>query len=192
MENINKKFASIILILFLIFLTSCSEKPYTLKTTFFKQPHPRAYKVAVLPFDNLSSNEEAGEIATEIFSSMLIDNKTFVQADRGAVKKAIMEKRIRASRDIDLSTLKWLGETLDVDMVFTGTVLDFQYFDDGGRSVPVVAITIRMLNPELGRTEWVSYHVRKGNDRETFFGWGRIDSLPELTGIVIQEIINSF
>ena len=56
-------------------------------------------KIAVLPFDNLSGEEGAGEKMTEIFIIELLRNGKFSVAEPGRVKKAVVENRLRSGED---------------------------------------------------------------------------------------------
>lgn len=148
-------------------------------------------KIAVLPFDNLSGKEGAGEKMTEIFMIELMQMEKFAVAEPGQVKKAMMEKRIRTTRDIDLEAARWLGESLDLDLLFVGSVLDFETQEFQNKKVPVVTVVSRLVQANTGVTVWAAYQSRKGDDKESFFGWGRVTSLSRLGNIVASQMLKS-
>jgi TolB-like protein len=146
-------------------------------------------KIAILPFDNLSGEEGAGEKMTEIFVVELMRTGRFEVVEPGRVKKAMMEKRIRTTRDLDLDAARWLGETLGLDLILVGSVLEFEIQESQNKPVPVVTVTARFLKADSGATLWAAYQSRKGDDRETLFGWGRITSLSQLGDAVASEML---
>ena len=148
-------------------------------------------RIAVLPFDNLSEVEGAAERMTEIFMIELMHKDKFSVAEPGLVKKAVMERRIRTTRDIDLDAARSLGENLDLDLILVGSVLDFEMQKFGNKEVPVITVVSRLVQANTGTTVWAAYQSRRGDDKETFFGWGRVNSLSELAGIVAAQMISS-
>ncbi|MFQ6032505.1 MAG: hypothetical protein ACE5K2_06245 [Candidatus Zixiibacteriota bacterium] len=148
-------------------------------------------RIAVLPFDNLSGEEGAGEKMTEVFTIELMRKGKFSLAEPGEVKKAMMQKRIRTTRDIDLEAAKWLGESLNSDLILVGSVLDFQIHKLENKEVPMVTVVSRLVQANTGVTVWAAYQSRKGDDEESFFGWGRITSLSQLARIVASDMLRS-
>ena len=148
-------------------------------------------KVAVLPFDNLSGAEDAGEKMTEIFTIELLRIGSFSVAEPGRVRKAVMEKRIRTTRDMDIEAIKWLGENLEVDLILAGSVLEFSIQESANKKVPMVTVISRLVQADTGVTVWAAYQSRQGDDKESLFGWGRIDSLSELAHLAVFEMLQS-
>jgi TolB-like protein len=148
-------------------------------------------RIAVLPFDNLTGEEGAGEKITEIFTMELMRLGRFEVAEPGRVKKATKERRIRTTRDIDLDAAKWLGEILNLDLILVGSVLDFETQESQNKQVPVVTVTLRLVHANTGMTLWAAYRSRKGDDGETLFGWGRITSLSQLANAVASEMLQT-
>jgi TolB-like protein len=148
-------------------------------------------KIAVLPFDNLSGEEDAGEKITEIFTVELLRMGSFSVAEPGRVKKAVMEKRIRTTRDMDIEAVKWLGESLEVDLILAGSVLDFAVEESASKKVPMVTVIARLVKADRGVTVWAAYQSRQGDDKESLFGWGRITSLSQLAHLAVCEMLKS-
>ncbi len=176
------------LCLLLIVSLSCRPQP----PRFYVRPETSISglkKIAVLPFDNLTGEEDAGEKVTEIFTMELMHTGRFNVAEPGRVKKAMKERRIRTTRDMDLEAAKWLGESLDLNLILVGSVLDFEVQEFQNKRVPVVTVISRLVHTNTGVTLWAAYRSRKGDDRETIFGWGRITSLSELGSTVASEML---
>ncbi len=177
------------LILFLLIFLSCAHAP---RVYLRPETELSGFKsIAVLPFDNFSEEEGAGEKVTEIFTLELMRSGKFSVIEPGQVKKAIMEKRIRTTRDIDLGAVKSLGEELNSDLILVGTVLDFQMQKFDNKEIPVITVISRLVQANTGTTVWAAYQSRRGNDKETFFGWGRVTSLSQLASGVASDMLMS-
>jgi len=176
--------------LLLAVLLCCYSRPPGIQVRPGEGPSPLT-KIAILPFDNLSGEEGAGEKMTEIFVVELMRTGKFEVVEPGRVKKAMMEKRIRTTRDLDLDAARWLGETLGLDLILVGSVLEFEIQESQNKPVPVVTVTARLLKADSGATVWAAYQSRKGDDRETLFGWGRITSLSQLGDVVASEMLRN-
>jgi TolB-like protein len=179
---------TVLCLLFLIFL-SCAHPPgvYLSPQTDLSE----FKKIAVLPFDNLSGAEDAGEKVTEIFTIELLRMGNFSVAEPGRVKKAVMERRIRTTRDMDIEAVKWLGETLEADLILAGSVLEFSIEESADKKVPMVTVISRLVQADTGVTVWAAYQSRQGDDKESLFGWGRITSLSQLAHLAVSEMLQS-
>jgi TolB-like protein len=172
-------------------MVSCYYRPPGVQVREPGESSSQLKKIAVLPLDNLSGEEGAGEKMTEIFVVELMRQGRFEVAEPGRVKKALMEKRIRTTRDLDLEAARWLGETLGLDLILVGSVLEFEIQESQNKPVPVVTVISRLMKADTGATLWAAYQSRKGDDRETLFGWGRITSLSQLGDVVASEMLRT-
>ncbi|UCB52196.1 MAG: hypothetical protein JSV10_09450 [Candidatus Zixiibacteriota bacterium] len=178
------------LCLLLIVFLSCYPRPPRTYVRSGIDPS-EVKRIAVLPFDNLSGEEGAGESLTEIFTLELMRTGRFDVAEPGRVKTAVKERRIRTTRDMDLEAAKWLGESLDLNLILVGSVLDFEVQEFGNKRVPVVTVISRLVQANTGRTLWAVHRSRKGDDKETLFGWGRISSPSRLAQEVASEMVST-
>jgi TolB-like protein len=175
------------LCLLLLIFISCTQPPriYLKPKTDISE----FKRIAVLPFDNLSGVEDAGEKMTEIFIVELLRTGSFSVSEPGRVKKAVMEKRIRTTRDLDIEDARWLGENLEVDLILVGSVLEFSVEESTNKKVPMVTVIARMVKADSGVTVWAAYQSRQGDDKESIFGWGRVASLSKLAHLVASEML---
>jgi len=145
--------------------------------------------LAVLSFDNISGYPDAGKKAVNLFLTELARTELFEIAEMGEVEKTLRSLRVRTTAELDLSKRQNLGEQLNVQVVIVGSVDEYELRQEGGRTVPVVAISARMLQVQTGDILWAVSHIHDGNDWETVFGFGRIISLSRLAQIVISEMV---
>ncbi|VAV83146.1 hypothetical protein MNBD_DELTA01-287 [hydrothermal vent metagenome] len=113
-------------------------------------------KVAILPFNNLSSDRYAGEKVRAALTVDLLSRMTFEVMEQGEVSK-VLTLVMRATGaeegmvlELDKETLKLLGERLGVQAVILGSVDDYESRRDGG----VVSVSVRMLDTSSGLILW--------------------------------------
>ncbi|MGB2990285.1 MAG: hypothetical protein WBC98_10030, partial [Candidatus Zixiibacteriota bacterium] len=96
----SRRLPAALCLLLIVFLT-CGPRPPRVYDRSELDPSGLK-RIAVLPFDNLSGEEGAGESVTEIFTMELMRTGRFDVAEPGRVKTAVKERRIRTTRDMDL------------------------------------------------------------------------------------------
>lgn len=153
-------------------------------------------RVAILPFDNLSDDQGAGKTMENLVLIEFLKNTSARFVDMGEVMAALLEKRIRLATSIPREVLIGLGQRLEVDYFVLGIVHEYtmQRMSGSGGSgeVPVVSISLRILDAQIGDIVWATSAARRGNDRETVFGIGRIDSIEQLAQMTAQKIAQNF
>jgi TolB-like protein len=144
-------------------------------------------RIAILPFDNLSDEINAGERVTHVFIASLHKERVVQILELGEVERFLIRNRIRSTSQIDLGLLSALGRELGVDAVLLGIVDEYGYRIMSGELIPVVGITIRMLDTKTGKIMLAASYSRSGMDSETVFTLGRIRSVTQLTDKVSRE-----
>jgi len=122
-------------------------------------------RVAVLPFENLSSDRQAGFRAgrltvTELLASNAVDVvepgevnavlAKFPGAVRGQIKQPSTEEIVS------------LAGELGVQAVILGSVSQSETIRSGAVTIPVVTLDLHMVEAETGRTVWATTHSKKG------------------------------
>lgn len=174
-------------ILLLAFLSGCSRHP----RLFFKPAYDFSgpKKVAVLPFENLSADEGAGEKVQKVFLVELLKEQKWEVLEPGEVEKALKELRIRATDKLSTERAGQLKEKLGADWIFFGTVLEFSAPRSGSNEAPVVSLTVRVLDAATGEIVWAAFGSRQGNDSEFLFEVGRVNSPSELVKKIAQKMV---
>jgi hypothetical protein len=107
------------------------------------------------------------------------------------VEKSLRRLRIRTAAEIDLSKLQNLGEQLKVQAIIVGSVDEYEVRQERSITIPIVAISARMLDVQTGNILWTTSNTHDGDDWETVFGFGRIISLTQLAQMVIAEMVET-
>jgi len=149
-------------------------------------------KIAVLPFDNLSDEINAGERVTNVFVAALHKERVVQILELGEVERFLIRNRIRSTSQIDLGLLSAMGRELGVDAVLLGIVDEYGYRVMSGEQIPVVGISLRVLDTRTGRILLAASCARSGMDSETVFTLGRIRSVSQLTEEVANATARTF
>lgn len=146
-------------------LAGCAGK---LKPTEFTNPKfdfSYVERVAVLPFENLSGDRQAGARATRLTITELLSSGAVEVVEPGQVQAALAElPGARVGRVAPPSTQEIisLGRTLGVQAVIVGTVTQSESFRSGAVAIPVVTLDVHMVETETGATVWAATHTVKG------------------------------
>jgi TolB-like protein len=142
--------------------------------TFFHSPELLAgkkYRVALIPFLNLSDRNNAGNIVSLHFIDQLIHIESFSIVDPGLVREQLLKYRIIMEAGPSLANVDIISSeiSLEVDLVFSGTVFDYQ--DAFG--TPKVEFSVKVLDAASRRTVWSSRSQNTGAEGVFFFDVGR-------------------
>ena len=123
-------------------------------------------RVAVLPFENLSRDREAGVRATRLLITQLLASGAVDVVEPGEVRAALAKiPGGRAGRAPSPSTQEViaLGRDLGVEAVILGTVTQSEILRAGATSMPVVTLDAHMVETETGAAVWAATHTEKGS-----------------------------
>ena len=144
--------------------------------------------LAVLPLVNLSKYTEASEIVMNSLLVELLDLDLFEIVDPGIVDEVILQKRIRYTDRLPMETMQELGSRMGANYLLLGSIHQFDMITDKVEILPVISISLRIVGSETGTIVWAATHTKRGDDTESVFGLGRIDTLERLTAVTVKEI----
>jgi TolB-like protein len=143
--------------------------------------------VAVLPFENLSSDHTAGDKVQKVFSTELLATGAFSVVEPGLVSKTLKANRIESTESLGPADFKKIGEELKADAVFTGAVVDFAETRSGQTPIPQITIQLRLVECPSGATVWSASRSKSGASASArLFGIGG-ESLTEAARELVKE-----
>ena len=153
-------------------------------------PLPANARVAVLPFENLSGRENAGEIITGTFQTLLSGVDRIGVAEPGDVYDGLRRFRIRSGARITRGEVDSLAAVLRLDFVLVGSVIEYNERDDRFLGVvPTVSYNCRLIDCRTGGTVWVAASNGRGDKGEIAFGIGAIRSADNLVLALGKETV---
>ena len=155
-----------VLVAGLVLLTGCAG---SMRPTSFLNPgfdFSFVERVAVLPFDNLTNDRQAGFRATRLMITELLATGAVDVVEPGEVRAALAKLpgggQQRRAKIPSTEEIVSLGKDLRVQAVILGTVTQAESLRSGGVMIPVITLDVHMVEAETGATVWAATHTEKG------------------------------
>ena len=142
----------------LIFIYGCSGPVHYIRP---KTDISNIKRVAVLPMENFTSDEYAGEKVRRAVISELLSRGIDV-IEPGEVTRVLRESNIRSLGSIKITDIQNMGKTLGVEAVMMGSVEAFGISKGISVSYPEVTINLRLLELSSGNIIWSVRHSAGG------------------------------
>jgi TolB-like protein len=182
-------FCSMLLAFCLFFVIGCGT---TSKHYYVRQQvdYSSIKRIAVLPFETLTSDEYAGEkIRQSVITELLSRGIDVVEP--GEVTRALVELKIRSLGSIRTTDIQTLAKTLGVEALMMGSVEAYGISRGITVSYPEVSISLRLVEASSGKIIWSVCNTSGGPNFWTrHFGAENI-SLSETASKVVKEAIDT-
>jgi TolB-like protein len=115
-------------------------------------------RVAIIPFENLSSDQGASRYVSRLFFTELLAQKVFDIVEPGEVSAYMGSHQGMTGQSAELSVeqIKEMAKALNVQGIIFGSVGESSELRSGSISTHVISISARMVNTETGSTVWSS------------------------------------
>jgi TolB-like protein len=151
-------------------------------------------RVAVLPFENLSADRQAGFRATRLMITELLASGAVDVVEPGEVQAALLKlPDFQPGRAISPSTTQVvaLGKSLRVQALIVGSVPQSELVGSGAVRLPVVTLDVHMVETETGATVWAATHTeRAGSVGAKVLGTGG-KPLAETTRRCVKRLLKT-
>ncbi len=179
-------FLLLALCLLLIFLDGCGPKLYMRPQTDVS----KIRRIAVLPFENFTSDEYASEkIRRIVITELLSRNRDVIEP--GEVTRLLRESKIKSLGSIKTSEVQDIGKALGVYAVMMGSVEAFGIGKGVSVTYPEVTINLRLIETSSGNTIWTMRNTSGGADFWTRHLGSEGMSLSEAAGKAVRESIRT-
>lgn len=147
-------------------------------------------KIAVLPFETLTSDEFAGEkIRQSVITELLSRGIDVIEP--GEVTRTLVELKIRSLGSIKTTDIQNIAKTLGVEALMMGSVEAYGISRGISVTYPEVTIHLKLVEASSGNTIWSVCHTSGGASFWTrHFGAEGI-SLSEAASKVVKEAIDT-
>ncbi len=174
----------------LLTVSGCSS---TLPTTQFTNPKFNfgfVERVAVVPFENLANDRQAGPRATRLAVTELLASGAVDVVEPGEVQAALdkMGARITTPSTEQVVTL---GKALGVQAVILGTVAESTSVRSGSVEIPIVSLDMHMLETETGAAVWAATHTERGGGLSSKLLGTLAEPLAETTRRCVHETLKT-
>jgi len=147
-------------------------------------------KVAVLPFQNLSTDDDAPERVRDTFMVMLLATEAIYVLPPGEVERGIERSSIRNHSTPTLEEVQKLGQILSVDAVITGVLREYGTVRSGQTQANLISISVRMMEVETGSIVWSAASTKGGvGVVDRIFGGGGTP-MNEVTRDAVNDLLD--
>lgn len=149
-------------------------------------------RVAVLPFLNETDFEVGDVFFYRVFSAELLSFGKFEIAQEGDVRKVYRQMRIAAQDVTTVEQLRVLAERLESEVLITCRITLMDDKTGGTRSLPVLAVAMRMVDGRTGEEMVSTFHRREGEEYRHLMQFGLVHSMSGLSRLVAREILEKW
>ena len=111
-------------------------------------------RVAVLPFEDLSSDRGAGARMSRYFVSELLEAEVFDIVEPGEVSNQLVKLGALGVSELTPELIVGLGRDLRAEALFFGTVTESASVRSGSTTESVITINVRLVETETGSVVW--------------------------------------
>jgi hypothetical protein len=107
----------------------------------------------------------------------------------GEVRQVLLRSRTIMEGGLSLPQADILHETLGVDLVLTGIVMEYQDFI-GGYGNPKVEFSMRVFDMKTRQIVWSSFSYNEGDDGVFFFNLGKVNTAHETASGMVRSVVD--
>lgn len=146
--------------------------------------------IAVMPFQNLTREEDAAERVRDAFSGMLLATEAVYVLPAGEVARAIARTGALPSGGPSAEQIKKLSGILEVDAVITGVLREYGEVRSGSTSANVASLSLQMIEATTGRVVWSAASTKGGITLwDRLFGGGG-EPMNKVTEKVVDDLLD--
>lgn len=152
---------TVIACLFILFHSGCAgggENTYKNRMMNFGA----IQSVAVLPLQNLTSDDDSAARVRDTFMVMLLATEAIYVLPPGEVQRGIERAGLRDTSAPTLEQVQSLGKILDVDAIITGTLREYGPVRSGQTQANLISVSMQMLEVETGSIIWSGASTQGG------------------------------
>lgn len=148
----------------LVFLAGCTGNGPPQKGVYFNElvDFASIQTVAVMPFQNLTDDEDAAERVRDVFMGMLLATEAVYVLPPGEVYRGISRVGMVNPAAPSIEEMKSLAGILDIDVVITGVIREYQLVRSGATSANIISFSLQMIETETGTIIWSAASTKGG------------------------------
>ena len=184
-------FMLLVAILTLALVSGCKEGGPSTKI-FVQNGTGQRIRIAVLPFDNVSKDQEAGRIITNTVITYLLSTGRFDVVEPGVVYAAMAESSIRSVNEgLTVDICRKLQKQLNADAFIVGMLEEFGEVRIGSDTYPSISFSARLVDSRTANILWAATISKTGAEGVKIFDIGRVASLGKLAKLAVRDMAES-
>lgn len=118
--------------------------------------------VAVMPFQNLTSDDQASERVRDAFMGMLLATEQIYVLPPGEVARGVNRVGVRIPQTPTVEEITKLKAVLEVDAVITGVLREYGPVRSGSAEANLVSLSLQMIETQNGTVVWSASSTKGG------------------------------
>jgi hypothetical protein len=148
--------------------------------------------VAVMPFENLSHDKQAGERVRDVFSNLLLSTGSMYVLPPGEVARGIARAGVSNPYSPSAEELVKLAGVLKAQAVITGVVREYGEVRSGTSVANMISLSLQMRETETGRIVWSGATTKGGiTVWDRLFGGGG-EPMNDITVEAVNDLLQKF
>jgi hypothetical protein len=176
------------LLAFGLFASGCAKDAQSFR-------HPEAdlssiNRVAVIPFENLSTSQFAGEKVSMVYLSELLSDMDIDVVEPGEVARVLQADGGVAKDKLGQAEVKSLGAALKADTLIFGAVQEYGTVRVRNENYPVVSISVRWVDAQTGTIIFMGSVSEEGSPTIPIIDVGEEQMFPVLTRRACRKLVH--
>jgi len=184
------KLKSLSLCCMLLLLVGCASSPSLPDYTNPQMDFSAVRSVAVLPFQNLTGDDQAAERVRDTFMGMLLATEVIYVLPPGEIARGITRVNIRTPQTPTVEEIIKLKSVLEVDAVITGVLREYGPVRSGSAEANLVSLSLQMIETQTGSTVWSASSTKGGISMADRLIGGGGRPMNDVTIRVINDLLN--
>jgi hypothetical protein len=175
----------------LLLLPSCSSKKHGAVT--YHDPEmdfSLVQSVAVMPFENLTNDNNAAGRVRDSFMIMLQATGALYVIPPGEVNRGVLRAGVGNPTEPTSEEIASVARIVSADAVITGTLREYGQARSGSSSANIVSVSVEMIEAQTGRVVWSGSATKGGvsTANRVFGGGGR--PMDVVTSKAIDDLLD--
>jgi len=146
--------------------------------------------VAVMPFQNLTDEEDAAERVRDVFMNMLLATEAVYVLPPGEVHRGITRVGMIDPATPSVEEIQRLAGILENEVVITGTLREYEILRSGPSTANIISLSLQMIESEAGAIIWSASCTKGGvTVMDRLFGGGG-EPMNQITLECVDELLN--
>jgi hypothetical protein len=146
--------------------------------------------VAVLPFQNLTRDNLAGDRVREVFANMLLATGAVYVLPQGEVARGIIRTGLANPASPSVEEAVKLATSLKVDALIVGVVKEYGELRSGTAVANVCSVSAQMMETATGRVVWSAATTKGGIGMGDRLLGGGGAPLNDVTEAAVNDLLN--
>lgn len=146
--------------------------------------------VAVLPFENLTSDKMAGERVRDTFANSLMATGAVYVLPPGEVARGVARAGVFNPAAPSMEEITKLAGIIKVDALIAGVVMEYGEVRSGSSSSNVISVSTQMIEIQTRKVVWTASSTKGGiNIWDRLFGSGG-EPMNDVTKAAVDDLID--